>query len=195
MGSTMRLRRLRNRFINLVLAATAAPVEPRPDCVTRRILFVCLGNVCRSPLAEEILRSKLDAAGLADLVSVDSAGTSSYNAGRPPDWRARWCARRHGLSISDQRARQFVTDDFDRFDEICVMDRKLMRQVLSLARDDEDRRRVALLSVDSEEKEIADPVHGTLADFEQTYSAIDHACDALVARLEALLHERPLATA
>jgi protein-tyrosine phosphatase len=181
------LRRILNRGLNGILILIASPSATKSEGPVSHpgpsILFVCFGNICRSPLAEGILRSKLEAAQLADLVVVDSAGTSAYNVGRPPDWRARWCARRHGLGIGDLRARQFSVADFERFDEILVMDRTVLEDVLNLATSEDQRKRVQLLR-DSRGAEIADPVNGSLADFERIYTMLNPISDAIVGRLE-----------
>ena len=88
-----------------------------------RVLFVCMGNICRSPTAEGVLRQLLDARGLSGLVEVDSAGTHAYHVGEPPDHRAQAAARRRGIELGGQRARQVTRDDFTRFDRILAMDR------------------------------------------------------------------------
>jgi protein-tyrosine phosphatase len=190
---TRLFRRTLNRAVNRLLEAYGSRGRPTrshlPARPAWRILFVCFGNICRSPLAEGILRSKLEAAELTDLVLVDSAGTSAYNVGRPPDWRARWCARRHGLSIGSLRARQMSVTDFERFDEILVMDRVVLHDVRALAPAEEDRARVMLLMEYARGGDIADPVNGTLADFQRTYEALDIACEALVGRLERTLSQ------
>jgi protein-tyrosine phosphatase len=161
---------------------------------SRSVLFVCFGNICRSPLAEGMFRARLVEAGLADRVAVDSAGTSAYNAGRPPDWRARRTARRHGLTIGGLRARALRAGDFTSFDVIIAMDRSIMQAILESS-DEADLRRVHLVADYGAVDEIDDPVNGTLADFERTYEELAVVCDSLLAELEATLPGVPAARA
>jgi low molecular weight protein-tyrosine phosphatase len=188
------VQRLFDRALNRALRLLARPAATTgAPAASTRILFVCFGNVCRSPLAEAILRAKLERDGLADLVAVDSAGTSAFNVGRPPDWRARWCARQHGLTIGNQRARQLDAADFDRFDQIVVMDGLVAGEVASRALTAAHRQRVTPIAVYADGVEVPDPVEGTLSDFRRTYSVIDAACEELVLELRARL--RPPAAA
>ncbi len=114
-----------------------------------KILMVCLGNICRSPLAEGILKEKIREHGLD--WEVDSAGTGSWHVGELPDPRSIATARRHGIDITDQRARQLRPEDLDRYDLVLAMDRSNLRDILRLARTDEQRRKVRLIM------EFADP--------------------------------------
>jgi len=109
-----------------------------------RVLMVCLGNICRSPMAEGIFRKLAEDYGLA--VEVDSAGTSDWHAGEMPDRRAIATARRHGIDISGHRARPFSRADFDRFDFIFVMDRDNLHEVTRQARNEADRKKVFMLT-------------------------------------------------
>ena len=108
-----------------------------------RILMVCLGNICRSPLAEGIMKHKIQASNLN--WTIDSAGTGSYHAGELPDSRSIAVAKKYDIDITDQRARQFVETDFDEFDKIYVMDSSNYQNVMKLARKVEDRRKVDLI--------------------------------------------------
>lgn len=143
-----------------------------------RILMVCLGNICRSPLAEGILASKLSG---GDYV-VDSAGTAGYHIGNPPDPRSIEVAAQHGIDIGRQRCRMFSVSDFDNFDYIFAMDLENQANILSLARDQRDREKVALLleAGGQGRREVPDPYYGGADGFEQVYRMIDAACDHIL---------------
>ena len=106
-----------------------------------KILMVCLGNICRSPLAEGLSKSKLS----TNNFTVDSAGTGAYHIGNPPDIRSIAIATKYGLDISNLKARQFIASDFDRFDFIYVMDKSNYRNVIKLATTKEDKEKVSLI--------------------------------------------------
>ncbi len=133
--------------------------------------MVCLGNICRSPLAEGILKSKLNAN-----FEVDSAGTAAYHVGNPPDKRSIAVAQQFGIDISQQRARQFKKDDFNSFDLIFVMDQNNYNDVVELATPAQ-RRKVHLLR---ENNEVPDPYYGDASAFEAVFHLIDTACETLV---------------
>ncbi len=147
------------------------------------VLFVCLGNICRSPLAEAAFRVEAIAAGLA--VSVDSAGTGAWHVGEPPDARARATARRHGLTIDGYRARQVEAEDFFRFDEIVAMDRQNLVDLAGLAPRGATARLSLLLDHVSgrEGHGVADPYYGGPEGFERTWNEVTLGARALVARL------------
>src|SRR5512146_1478031 len=109
-----------------------------------RLCFVCLGNICRSPIGEGVMRHLLHDAGLGGVVEVDSAGTAGYRAGAPPDARARAAGRRLGVEVGG-RARQFKRTDFERFDYVLAMDRSNFEDLAELAGDSEWRKRLHLL--------------------------------------------------
>ncbi|MBO3098518.1 low molecular weight protein-tyrosine-phosphatase [Gelidibacter pelagius] len=143
-----------------------------------RILMVCLGNICRSPLAHGILESKLP----ADKFEVDSAGTADYHIGKSPDHRSIATAKGKGLDISNQKCRQFELSDFDNFDIIYVMDQSNYENVVKLARDTEDIAKVKLILQDSQSstiKEVPDPYWGNEEDFEDVFSLLDEACEKI----------------
>ena len=143
-----------------------------------RILMVCLGNICRSPLAEGILKSKVD----PDKVYVDSAGTSDYHVGHSPDPRSVSIAQSRKLDITTQRGRQFKASDFDEFDHIYVMDMSNYRDVLAQARDEKDRRKVSLILDElfpGENVEVPDPYYGGNDGFGKVYDMLDKACELI----------------
>lgn len=137
------------------------------------VLMVCLGNICRSPLAHGIFETLSQDFN----VKVDSAGTANYHSGGQPDKRSQATALNHGIDISKQRARQFTVNDFDAFDYIYVMDRSNLRDVLALARTKEDRKKVALLLGHDE---VEDPYYGGPEGFEIVYKKIDNACREII---------------
>ncbi len=145
-----------------------------------RILMVCLGNICRSPLAEGILKHKVQQNGLP--WTVDSAGTGNWHIGELPDPRSIAVARRYGIDITDQRARQFQPDDLDRFDRILVMDAQNHRDVLRLAQTDEQRAKVQCildLTHPNQNRNVPDPYHDDDG-FEEVFQMLDAACDQLL---------------
>ena len=150
-----------------------------------RLLFVCHGNACRSPLAVGIMRQKLARAGLLGMVRVESAGTHVERTGVRADWRARRCARRHGISIEDVRRRQLTAADFGAFERILVMDRANRDVVIALAPSPKAGSRVCMVLEDSGSGEVPDPAEGTNGDFEEVYRILDVATDRLVAELDA----------
>lgn len=137
-----------------------------------KVLMVCLGNICRSPLAEGILQSKLD----PTLHQVDSAGTAAYHVGEPPDKRSIAIAAAHGIDISGQRARQFQVEDFELFDRIYVMDHANYQNVLHIAPSEIHKNKVQLLC---DQQEVPDPYYGGDEGFAQVFDLIDQACSTL----------------
>ena len=140
--------------------------------------MVCLGNICRSPLAEGILRSKVD----PEKVAVDSAGTGDYHIGQCPDERSIEVARKMELDIRNQRGRQFKVSDFDNFDKIYVMDMSNYRNVTALARNDRDRKKVSLILNEvfpGENVEVPDPYLGGPEGFDRVYQMLDEACTVI----------------
>lgn len=148
-----------------------------------RVLMVCLGNICRSPLAEGILAYKTKT---RDIV-VDSAGTAGYHIGNPPDPRSVEVAASHGIDISRQRCRRFTQADFDEFDYIFAMDRENLSNLQELARSEADLAKVSLLlqAADMAEEEVPDPYYGGNDGFLHVFRMIDRATDRL---LESLLN-------
>jgi len=149
-----------------------------------RILMVCLGNICRSPLADGILRSKVSEKKLPWI--VDSAGTAAYHIGNPPDHRMIQTAKSNGIDISDLRARQFNTKDFTAFDRIYVMDQSNYNNVLRLANTNADRQKVYLLLdhlYPNKQLEVPDPYYGNQSDFDAVFALVNDATEALISDL------------
>ncbi|MFM2202183.1 MAG: low molecular weight phosphotyrosine protein phosphatase [Bacteroidota bacterium] len=149
-----------------------------------KILMVCLGNICRSPVADGIMQHKVNTYGID--ASVDSAGTAAYHIGHQPDERSMANARKNGIDISQLRARQFTTRDFDDFDLIYVMDTSNYRNVMSLARNENDKAKVDLLMnvlEPGKNKSVPDPYYGGDDGFEQVFKMVEEACDALARKL------------
>jgi protein-tyrosine phosphatase len=147
-----------------------------------KILMVCLGNICRSPLAEGIMQSKLT----SKVFMVDSAGTAGYHIGACPDPRSIVVAKKHGLDISSQKCRQFEVADFDIFDHILVMDNSNYENVVKLARTPEDTLKVTLIleQLQANQKlEVPDPYYGGAHGFEEVYDLLNNACDAFIEKL------------
>jgi protein-tyrosine phosphatase len=146
-----------------------------------RILFVCMGNICRSPTAEGVMRRLIDDAGLGDRVEVESAGTGGWHAGEPPDERATLAARRRGVTL-EGAARQVRPADFRRFDLLVAMDRGNLRELLDLAPDEEAASKVRLLVADAD---VPDPYYGGDRGFETVLDMVETACRELLDELRA----------
>lgn len=144
--------------------------------------MVCLGNICRSPLAEGILASKLP----KDKFKIDSAGTGSWHIGKQPDQRSIATAQKNGLDITDQRARQFKTTDFDKFDYIFVMDNSNYDDVMAMAKTDTHKAKVDLILNElfpGENVDVPDPYYGSQFGFDSVYQMLDEACENLAKKL------------
>jgi protein-tyrosine phosphatase len=153
-----------------------------------RILFVCLGNICRSPSAEALLRQRLQLAGLAERITVDSAGIAAWHIGQAPDPRTREAASRRGYDLTRLRARQVTQADFSRFDLLLAMDAANLRDLNRLrpahatAELDLYLRRCHLPV-----HEVPDPYHGGVEGFERVLDLLEQASDALLAELKGRL--------
>jgi len=143
--------------------------------------MVCLGNICRSPLAEGILKSK------TKNLEVDSAGTAGYHIGKQPDIRSIDIAKKHDIDLTSQRARQFSTRDFDNFDKIYVMDNDNYSKVISLARNQEDIDKVDLILNEiypKEYKSVPDPYYGGDEGFQNIYNLLETSCEVIAKKYE-----------
>lgn len=144
------------------------------------ILMVCLGNICRSPLAEGVLSAKAKEKGLK--LHVDSAGTAAYHVGEPPDRRSREVAKKNGIDISGQRARQFEQEDFDRFDRIFVMDSANYTDVMALARTPADEEKVDMIlnsAYPGKNLNVPDPYYGGEDGFDHVYKMLELSCEKI----------------
>lgn len=147
------------------------------------VLFVCLGNICRSPLAEAALRKEAEAAGLD--IEVDSAGTGDWHVGHPPDRRAQAEARRQRVDISGYRARQVTQQDFHRFSHIVALDAANLRDLKAVCLEDATAELSLLLDhvPGREGQSVADPYYGDASDFERTWAEVSQGAKGLIARL------------
>lgn len=142
-----------------------------------KILMICLGNICRSPLAEGVMKHLIAEQGLN--WTVDSAGTGNWHVGEGPDHRSVKTARQFGVDISKQICRQFKVNDFDEFDLLLVMDKSNLSDVLSLARNEQDTKKVKLLLND---KEVPDPYYDP-TQFEPVYRLIEGGCKDIIRQI------------
>ncbi|MFT4076537.1 MAG: low molecular weight protein-tyrosine-phosphatase [Asticcacaulis sp.] len=148
------------------------------------ILFVCLGNICRSPLAEGIFRHQVEAARMTDRFTIDSAGCGGWHTGELPDKRSIAVAQAHGIDISGQRARQIHIDDFDRFDLILGLDRDNVRHLMAM-KPEGSQAEVALYLEKAlgMAKNVPDPYYGSEADFEAVFQMCEKAGAGLLKKL------------
>ncbi|WP_233487164.1 MULTISPECIES: low molecular weight protein-tyrosine-phosphatase [Tenacibaculum] len=147
-----------------------------------KILMVCLGNICRSPLAEGILKSKVS----SDYVQVDSAGTAGYHEGELPDKRSIAVAKKYGINITDQRSRKFSVTDFDSFDVIYAMDESNYDNIVALSRSYEDKSKVKMIlqELDPDQKlNVPDPYYGGELGFENVYQMLNNACEEISSKI------------
>jgi protein-tyrosine phosphatase len=148
------------------------------------VLMVCLGNICRSPMAEGVLLARLEEAGLADKVRVDSAATGRSHVGHAPDERAIACAKKHGVDISAQRARALTIDDFDAFDFILCADRTILHDArMRKPRTSHADVELLLEWSGAGKKDIPDPYYGDARDFEKAFKLVDAAALGVVERI------------
>lgn len=153
-----------------------------------RVLFVCLGNICRSPTAEGVFRDHLAQAGLADRVEVDSCGVGSWHVGKAPDARAREAAARRGIDLSGLRARQLAADDFERFDYVLAMDHDNLAAIEALRPDGSDAVTGLFLAFAGlPDRAVPDPYYGGEEGFETVLDLIEAASRGLVAEIASRL--------
>lgn len=150
-----------------------------------KILMVCLGNICRSPIADGLLRKKVEEHGLD--IKVDSAGTSAHHVGEKPDERMRKTAKSFGTSIDFLRARQFTIEDFDAFDIIYAMDQSNYNNIITLAKNDADKAKVKLFLNElypNENRAVPDPYFGGKQGFIDVYKMVDATTDKILEKLK-----------
>ncbi len=148
------------------------------------ILMVCLGNICRSPLAEGIMKEKVRIHKLK--VLIDSAGTAAYHVGERPDIRSMEVALKHGIDISEQRARKFTVEDFDLFDKIYAMDETNYSDLVAQARTEEEKNKVEMILntiYPDQNLQVPDPYFGGDDGFDNVYNMLDQACEQIAVNL------------
>ena len=149
-----------------------------------KILMVCLGNICRSPLAEGILKNKTK---YLNNIKIDSAGTAGYHIGKKPDLRSIKIAAEYNIDISNQKARQFTQEDFNNFDVIYVMDTSNYSHLTALARNNIERKKIKLILNEiypKSWKSVPDPYYGGKFGFKEVYNLLDKACKKIVTQID-----------
>lgn len=147
-----------------------------------KVLMVCLGNICRSPLAEGILQAKLP-----KNYTVDSAGTANYHVGTAPDKRSVATANKFGVDISQQKCRQISSSDFETFDYIYVMDTSNYKNVLAMAPNEAAKQKVKVILNElhpDKNLEVPDPYYGNMQDFEHVYKLLDEVCEVIATKIK-----------
>jgi protein-tyrosine phosphatase len=151
-----------------------------------RLLFVCLGNICRSPLAEAVMRRMVEERGLAEWISIDSAGTGAWHAGEPPDQRMRQVALERGVSMDGQRASQLQASDLDHYTHVFVMDKSNLHDTLYLDTEDRNGHKVRLfreLDPVPGDYQVPDPYYGGPGGFENVFGIVERTCAEILDRL------------
>ncbi|TSE27058.1 Low molecular weight protein-tyrosine-phosphatase YfkJ [Tepidimonas thermarum] len=158
-----------------------------------RVLFFCMGNICRSPTAHGVMRQRLQARGLHPRVAVDSAGTHAYHVGQPPDPRAQHHARLRGYVLEDLRARQLSSDDFARHDLLLAMDWDNLALAEAMCPPPHRRklRRLTEFCRRHDSPVVPDPYYGGADGFEHVLDLVEDACDGLLDHIERVLAQRP----
>lgn len=150
------------------------------------VLFVCMGNICRSPTAEGVFRHHVEEAGLGDRIIVDSAGTHAYHVGDPPDRRANAAAERRGIQLGDLRARRVSDEDFERFDYVLAMDLDNLERLKDQSPSEHHNKVRLFLEFSSlKEREVPDPYYGGAAGFERVLDLVEDASRGLLETLSA----------
>ena len=151
------------------------------DQSSTSVLFVCMGNICRSPTAEGVFRKVVEDAGLADAIRIDSAGTHAYHTGEPPDRRAQAAALSRGYALADIRARRVSDEDFVEFEYIVAMDEDNLLNLKDRASEDTSSDLVLFLEFsESHESEVPDPYYGGVSGFERVLDLVEAASQGLL---------------
>lgn len=176
--------RIYTRQLSNYLTAYKSP--PVTEMHQVKVLFVCMGNICRSPTAEGVFRHKVNLASMDDLIYIDSAGTHAYHIGEPPDTRAQKAALRRSIDLSNQRARRVSSDDIQEFDYVIAMDHDNKADLLSICPEGfEDRIHLFLEFSDSNHSEVPDPYYGQGRGFEIVLNLAEEAAQGLLSHIQA----------
>jgi protein-tyrosine phosphatase len=154
-----------------------------------KVLFVCLGNICRSPLAEGILGKLAKEAGLQEQIQIDSAGTSTYHLGELPDYRTRQVAENNGIRLT-HRARQFKKSDFEEFDYILAADKSNLAHLKTLQNPHSKAKLHLIRDWEGDSLEVPDPYYGSMKDFEEGYVILENALKKFLAEIKIIFCER-----
>jgi len=157
-----------------------------------KVLFVCLGNICRSPTAEGVFRAQVAAAGLSEVIGIDSAGTAAWHIGKAPDQRAQAAATRRGYDLTALRGRQVAVADFGEFDYILAMDRSNLADLLAQCPADQRHKVRLFLSFSSQwqNHEVPDPYYGGADGFDQVLDMVEDAAHGLLSDIRAEIKRR-----
>lgn len=153
----------------------------------KQVLFVCLGNICRSPSAEAVFNAKIEQYGQLECISCDSAGTAAYHEGEPADYRMRQFAQKRGYNLTSISRQVNPRVDFDRFDYIVGMDRQNVRDLRAMARNEHDLKKISLMTdycTDGNYDSVPDPYYGGAAGFELVLDILEGACDGLLKQIQ-----------
>ncbi len=150
--------------------------------VVVRVLFVCMGNICRSPTAHGVFRGLVENEGLADVIEIDSAGTHAYHVGEPPDPRARETANRRGIDLSDLRARRALPEDFEYYDYVLAMDQDNYHGLSAICPAGQERKIGLLMDYAAKLRirEVPDPYYGGNQGFEKVFDMVEAAANGLL---------------
>lgn len=176
-----------SRIRQAVRALFAAPQRDEAKAKAMvSVLFVCMGNICRSPMAEGAFRRMLEGVGLTEKIYADSAGTHSYHIGAPPDVRSQATALRRGVDVRNLRARQVTEADFAEFDYVLAMDQDNLQHLLNLCQNAELRPRIQLFlnfAPELPEREVPDPYYGGTGGFERVMDLVEAAAQGLLVQI------------